>query len=149
MVYILYAAVNAAESLAANSLQAARDKKPQARVSAFTEWPNNPTISSFRFDTEDILSSIHAENYLSTTHSPALSSRSLFVTKKGRMGLGKSVQCGDALVLVTTCQLPYALRPVSVEKTYTLVQPIVLEVVMLGEEWSADNKSGLETIKIV
>jgi hypothetical protein len=65
------------------------------------------------------------------------------------MGLGKRVQPGDAIALITTCEIPFALRPVPGTSAYTLGQPAVLEDVMMGEQWPADNETGLEAIEIV
>ncbi|KAK8079064.1 uracil phosphoribosyltransferase-domain-containing protein [Apiospora phragmitis] len=122
----------------------------KARRSAFREWLNNDSsISSFRLDTEDVLSSERAENLMSTSHSPALSNSRLFTTTCGRMVLGRMIQQGDAVALISTCQFPIALRPVPETAKYTLGQPVVLQGVMLGEEWPADCQTGLGTIEII
>ncbi|KAM6514188.1 hypothetical protein FALCPG4_015347 [Fusarium falciforme] len=126
-----------------------REGKRQMRVSAFREWLDDPNAPIFRLDVEEILSSTYAEDYLSTTHSPALSTRILFTTVSGRMGLGKSVQPGDVIALTPGCQLPFVLRAVAETGGYTLERPAILEGVMQPEERQANIETGWGTIKIV
>ncbi|KAH8662565.1 heterokaryon incompatibility protein-domain-containing protein [Xylariales sp. PMI_506] len=121
----------------------------ETRTSAVRAWLDHPSISSLRLDIEDVLGSRWAADYLSTTHSPALSCRSLFVTRNGKMGLCKNVLPGDVVALISTCELPFVLRPVLGTGTYALIKPAVFEGVMLGEEWPQDNFTGLRNIEIV
>jgi hypothetical protein len=124
-------------------------KKKKARISALCEWLDDPDIS-YRLDHEEILSSTHSAGYCQPTiHSPALSGRSLFVTSRGEMTLGKNLQLGDAIALIAGCEVPFALRPVPQGDSYTLGQPVLLAGVMSGQAWPEDQNEKLEEIKIV
>ncbi|KAH7417784.1 heterokaryon incompatibility protein-domain-containing protein [Cadophora sp. MPI-SDFR-AT-0126] len=128
---------------------AERQKKKEARTFALREWLNNPNIN-YRLDREEILSSVRSEHYSQPTiHSPALGDRTLFVTSQGRMALGKNLQLNDAIALIAGCDVPFALRPVTQEKSYTLGLPVLLPGVMFGEVWPGNQDEGLEEIRIV
>lgn len=128
---------------------AENDKKKKARTSAFCGWINNADIN-YRLDREEILNSTHSDDYCQPTiHSPALGGRKLFVTSRGEMALGKNVQLGDAIALIATCDVPFALRPVSQDDSYTLGQPVLLPGVMSGQAWPEDQDEKLEEIKII
>jgi hypothetical protein len=125
------------------------DKMKKARTFALRKWINDPDIN-YRLDREEILSSVHSEGYcLPTIHSPALGGRNLFVTSRGKMALGKNLQLGDAIALISGCDVPFALRPVPQGKSYTLGQPVLLPGVMLGQAWPEDEDEKLEEINIV
>jgi hypothetical protein len=128
---------------------AENDKKKKARIFALREWINDPDIN-YRLDHEEILSSVYSEGYCQPTiHSPALGGRNLFVTSRGKMALGKTLQLGDAIALISGCDVPFALRPVPQGGSYTLGQPVLLPGVMLGQAWPEDQDEKLEEIKIV
>lgn len=130
------------------ALLAENDRNRKSRVSAFSEWMSDPS-TTYRLDREEILHSSRAESFCPPTiHSPAIGGRNLFVTEQGKIAVGKNVRAGDAIVLISSCDLPYALRPVAGTDSYTLGQPVVLPGVMLGEAWPEDQ-ARLEEIKIV
>ncbi|KAI8649715.1 HET domain-containing protein [Fusarium keratoplasticum] len=78
-----------------------------------------------------------------------VSTRVLFTTASGRMGLGKSVQPGDVIALTPGYQLPFVLRAAGETGGYTLVQPAILEGIMEPKERQASIERGWGTIKIV
>ncbi|KAK6836659.1 hypothetical protein PG987_007154 [Apiospora arundinis] len=158
MEYILFPIINVAEQLASapssepggtdNPLEALKNIRA-AKMSTFREWMGGLDTSQFRFDNEYILSSTRADDLMTTTHSPAISDSCFFITKGGRMGLGKKTQQGDAIALIEKSELPFTLRPVLETAKYTLGEPVVLQGVMLGEEWPNDNQTGIETIEVI
>lgn len=128
---------------------AEREKKNRARTLALREWIEDPDIN-YRLDNEEILSSARSESYCQPrVHSPALSGRRLVVTSQGRMALGKNIQHGDDIALISECDVPFALRPVQGKDSYTLGMPVLLPGVMQGEAWPENGIEGLEEIKIV
>ena len=131
-------------------LQAAEnDNIKKARTFALREWIDDPDID-YRLDHEEILSSAHSKGYSQPTiHSPALGGRRLFVTSRGKMALGKNLQVGDAIALISGCDVPFALRPVPQGESYTLGQPVLIPGVMFGEAWPGDQDGKLEDIMIV
>ncbi|KAK7995355.1 hypothetical protein PG990_014128 [Apiospora arundinis] len=158
MEYILFPIINVAEQLASapssepggtdNPLEALKNIRA-AEMSTFREWMGGLDTSQFRFDNEYILSSTRADDLMTTTHSPAISDSCFFITKGGRMGLGKKTQQGDAIALIEKSELPFALRPILETAKYTLGEPVVLQGVMLGEEWPNNNQTGIETIEVI
>lgn len=132
------------------NLQAAEcDNKKKARTFALREWMNDPDIN-YRLDREDILSSARSGGFCKpAVRSPALGGRKLLVTSQGKMALGKNPQLGDAIALLSGCDVPFALRPLPESDSYTLGQPVLLPGVMSGEAWPEDQDEKLEEIKIV
>ena len=128
---------------------AERENKNMARTLALREWIDDPDIY-YRLDVEEILSSARSEHYSKPTiRSPALGGRNLFVTSSGKMALGKSLEVGDAIALITECDVPFALRAVPEQDSYTLGMPVLLPGVMHGEAWPEDGTEGLKEISIV
>jgi hypothetical protein len=88
------------------------DAEQKARVSAFSEWMNDPSII-YHIDSEEIFHSSSAASYSQPSiHVPALGGLNLLVTSQGRIALGKKVQAGDVIALLSSCDRPFGLRPV-------------------------------------
>ncbi len=105
---------------------AENDKKKKARTSALCEWIDEPDVN-YRLTHEEILSSVHSKGYCHPTiHSPALGGRSLFVTSRDKMALGKDLLLGDAIALISGCDVPFALRPVPQRDSYPFVHEGIL-----------------------
>jgi hypothetical protein len=142
--------INPVENPPDPDLQVAEnDNKKKARILALREWIDDPDIN-YRLDHEEIISSVYSKGYSEPTiHSPALGDRSLFVTSRGNMALGKNLEVGDAIALISGCDVPFALRPVPQGGSYTLGQPVLVPGVMFGEAWPGDQDEKLEEIMIV
>lgn len=138
------------QNLSQSSIPSSTEQNEQRkhRASKLRKWLND-CRTPYRLDQEEILHSCLSENFCSPIiHSSALSARSLFVTSQGKLALGRNIQAGDAIAILSSCDLPFALRPVPGRDCYTLGQPVLLPGVMSGEAWPEDQKTGLEDIKI-
>lgn len=126
-------------------------KDKEARISALCNWFQD-SDTNYRLDETEILNSVHTDGYCDPEiHSPALSGRYLFVTTQGKMALGKTLQRGDAVALLSGCVVSYALRSALQDhgESFTLGQPVLLPGVMFGEAWPKDKDGDLKYIRIM
>jgi hypothetical protein len=77
-----------------------------------------------------------------------LSCRGVFLTGKGRVGLGRVVQPGDELVLLAGTNHPYVVRRSLSREGYELQAPAIVEGMMTGDVWSS-VKDSLEYVCFV
>ncbi|KAE9373089.1 hypothetical protein N431DRAFT_406382 [Stipitochalara longipes BDJ] len=66
-----------------------------------------------------------------------LSCRTVFLTGKGRVGLGRVVQPGDELVLLAGTNHPYVVRHTPSRGGYELQASAIVDGMMIGEVWSS------------
>ncbi|KAK7959559.1 uncharacterized protein PG986_004413 [Apiospora aurea] len=129
-------------------ISSANSEEGLRALRAFRGWMEDPSTSSFRLDTGDVLLKSHAEGLMSRSVSPALSNNCLFTATGGRMGLGKMIRHGDAIALISGFQLPVILRPVPETARYTLGQPAVLKGFMPGDDWPTQNWSESKKVEV-
>lgn len=101
-------------------------------------WPNHD--SSHGNLTTDSTNSTSLRKAL-VPPNDKLSCRRVFLTEKGRVGLGRVVQPGDELVLLAGTNHPYVVRRSPLREGYELQAPAIVEGMMTGNVWSSVKDS--------